>query len=203
MHFCILAIQVMAKNKNLIKNSNQNFKLFGRPSMFIGIYILIGAFFIQETISGFTTDGSPFGFLTVNFLEGFIFIITLLVFLFSLLALFFGNRKHQRKIGNKIWNRNSKKSMWLFIFLIALFYFVLIYLLRIGEEQLIIPAFLIGYGLVLMALNFSKSKALYYFSALSIFLGILSLYTNGINFYLLMCLGVTHIIYGLLTRKSA
>ncbi len=192
----------MAKNRNLIKNSNQNFKLFGRPSIFIGIYILMGAFLIQETISGFKSDGSPFGFLTVNFLEGFIFIITLLVFLFSLLALFFGNRKHQRKIGNKIWNRNSKKSMWLFIFLIALFYFVLLYLLRMGEEQLVIPAFLIGYGLVLMALNFSKSESLYYFSALSIFLGILSLYTNGINFYLLMSLGVVHIIFGIFTKKS-
>ncbi len=192
----------MAKNRNLIKNSNQNFKLFGRPSIFIGIYILIGAFLIQETISGFTTDGSPFGFLTVNFLEGFIFIITLLVFLFSLLALFFGNRKHQRKIGNKIWNRNSKKSMWLFIFLIALFYFVLFYLLRMGEEQLLIPAFLIGYGFFLMALNFSKSKSLYYLSMFSVLAGIISLYTNGINFYLLMSLGVAHVIFGFFNKKS-
>ena len=192
----------MAKNKNLIKNTSYNFRLRKRPSIFIGVYFLLGTFLIQTIISGFVTDSSPFGFLTVNFLEGFIFIITLLVVLLSLLALFFGNRKHQRKIGNKIWNKNSRRSMWLLIFLIVLFYFVLFYLLRMGEEHFIISTFLIGYGFILIALNFSKSKSLYYLSMFSIVAGIFSLYTNGISFYLLMSLGVAHIFYSILTKEN-
>ncbi|WP_347174158.1 hypothetical protein [Polaribacter uvawellassae] len=192
----------MAKNRNLIKNTNFNFVLKGRPSIFIGIYILIGALLIKTTIEGFSTDASPFGFLTVNFLEGFIVIITVLIVLFSMLALFFGNRRFQRKIGNKVWNRNSKKSILFLIVLIALLYLVLFYLLRIGEEQFIIPAFLIGYGCILMILNFSKSIPLYYFSMICVLLGIIALYTNGINFYLLMSLGISHIFYGLFTIKA-
>ncbi len=192
----------MAKNKNLIKNRNFNFTLKGRPSIFIGIYFLIGAFLIKTTIKGFSTDGSPFGFLTVNFLEGFIVIITVLVVLFSMLALFFGNRRLQRKIGNKIWNRNSKTSILFLIILITLLYLTLFYLLRIGEEQFLIPAFTIGYGCILMILNFSKSIALYYFSMFCFLLGIIALYTNGMNFLLLMSLGVAHIFYGFLTRKA-
>jgi hypothetical protein len=192
----------MAKNRNLIKNTNFNFALKGRPSIFIGFYILMGAFLIKTTIEGFSTDGSPFGFLTVNFLEGFIVIITVLVVLFSMLALFFGNRRNQRKIGNKIWNRNSKKSIFLLIVLLTLLYFIEFYFLRIGEEQFLIPAFLIGYGCILMILNFSKSTALYYFSMICILLGIIALYTNGMNFYLLMSLGVAHLFYGFFTRKT-
>ncbi|WKD84925.1 hypothetical protein KCTC32516_00261 [Polaribacter huanghezhanensis] len=192
----------MAKNRDLIKNTNFNFSLKGRPSIFIGIYILMGALLIKTTIEGFSTDGSPFGFLTVNFLEGFIVIITVLVVLFSMLALFFGNRKFQRKIGNKIWNRNSKKSMILLIGLLTLLYFIEFYFLRIGEEQFLIPAFLIGFGGVLMILNFSKSTTLYYLSMISVSLGIIALYTNGMNFYLLMSLGVAQIFYGFFTRKA-
>tara|TARA_R110002124_G_scaffold86577_4_gene223717 strand:- start:92 stop:676 length:585 start_codon:yes stop_codon:yes gene_type:complete len=192
----------MAKNRNLIKNTNFNFALSGRPSIFVGIYILVGALLIKMTIKGFTTDSSPFGFLTVNFLEGFIVIITILVVLFSMLALFFGNRRFQRKIGNKIWNWNSKKSIFLLIVLLTLLYFIEFYFLRIGEEQLIIPAFFIGFGCVLMILNFNKSIALYYFSMFCFLLGIIALYTNGMNFYLLMTLGIAHVFYGFFTRKA-
>ena len=119
-----------------------------------------------------------------------------------MLALFFGNRRFQRKIGNKIWNWNSKKSIFLLIVLLTLLYFIEFYFLRIGEEQLIIPAFFIGFGCVLMILNFNKSIALYYFSMFCFLLGIIALYTNRINFYLLMSLGVAHIFYGFFTRKA-
>ncbi|WP_409233100.1 hypothetical protein [Polaribacter gochangensis] len=193
---------MMAKNKNLIKNTSFNFTLRGRPSIFIGIYILIGALLIKTTIEGFSTDSSPFGFLTVNFLEGLIVIITVLVVLFSMLALFFGNRRLQRKIGNKIWNQNSKTSILFLIILITLLYFIEFYFLRIGEEQFLIPAFLIGYGCILMILNFSKSIVLYYFSMFCFLLGIITLNTNGMNFHLLMSLGVAHIFYGFFTRKA-
>lgn len=191
----------MAKNKNLIRNSTFNFQLKGRPSIFIGFYILLGTLLIQLTIEGFTTDGSPFGFLTVNYLETFIFIITLLVFLLSLLGLFFGNRRFQRKIGNKIWNRNSKKSIWVLILLVTLLYSSLFYLLRIGEEQFIISTFLIGYGFILMILNFSKTIILYLFSIASILLGFIPLFVDGTGYYSLIILGVSHFVFAYLNRS--
>jgi hypothetical protein len=189
----------MAKNKNLIKNTAYNFKLIKRALFFIGVYIILGALLIKTIINGFSTDSSPFGFLTVNFLEYFITIITLLVFLFSLLALFFGNRRYQRKIGFKIWNTNSFKSFEMLLFLIVINYLVAFSLLRSGLENYIIPSFLIGYGVVLSILNFSKTASLYYFSVSSFCLGILALFLGfGIDF--LFILGCFHIIYGIKKR---
>ena len=185
----------MAKNRNLIRNVSYNFKLRKRPSRFIGTYIILATFIIQLTINGFTTEASPFGFLTVNYLEYFIIIITILTLLFSLFALFFGNRKHLRKIGFKIWNRNSKKSIFLLLTIFLALFFIELYLLRIGEEVFIIPAFLINYGLFLMVLNFSKSKALYVFSIISIAIGFISLFIDGFGFYSLFIFGASHYMW--------
>ena len=190
----------MAKNKNLIKNTLYNFKLRSRPSFFIGTYIILGSLLIKTVISGFTTDASPFGFLTVNYLESFIFICTLLVVIFSLLAFFFGNRKHERKIGNKIWNRNSKKMMWLLLCLLTILYLFEFYLLRIGQEAFIIPTFIIGYGLLLLALNFSKKTSLYQFSIACFLIGFIPLFIDGFGFYSLITLGISHYIYAYLTK---
>jgi hypothetical protein len=190
----------MAKNKNLIKNTLYNFKLRSRPSFFIGTYIILGSLLIKTVISGFTTDASPFGFLTVNYLESFIFICTLLVIIFSLLAFFFGNRKHERKIGNKIWNRNSKKMMWLLLCLLTILYLFEFYLLRIGQEAFIIPTFIIGYGLLLLALNFSKKTSLYQFSIACFLIGFIPLFIDGFGFYSLITLGISHYTYAYLTK---
>ncbi|GEM_PF-818023 len=192
----------MAKNKKLIKNESYNFRLRKRPTIFIGTYILIGTLFIKTIIKGFSTDSSPFGFLTVNFLEGFIFIITLLVVLFSLLALFFGNRRYQRKIGNKVWNTNSRNQFLLLIVLIILMYVVAFYFLRNGSEQFIIPVFLITYELTLVILNFSKTTALYYFSMVIFLLGILALYIPVSAFIFLFALGISHLIYGIILKRD-
>jgi len=191
----------MAKNRNLIRNTSYNFKLRKRPSLFTGTYIILATLIIKLTIEGFTTEASPFGFLTVNYLESFIVIITVLTFLFSLLALFFGNRKHQRKIGFKLWNRNSKKSLLLVITFVALLYFIEFYLLRIGEEQFIIPTFLIGYGIILMSLNFSRSKMLFIFSMISICIGFIPLFVEGFGFYSLFTLGISHYVFSFVKNK--
>lgn len=192
----------MAKNRNLISNSFYNFKLNGRPSIFIGLYIILGSLLIQSTITGFHTDASPFGFLTVDFFEGFIFIITLLVFLFSLLAIFFGSRRYARRIGNKVWNTNSKKSLWILLSLIIIIYFILIYLLRIGEEVYIIPTFLMNYGFLLLVLNFNKSKEVYYLAMTCFILGLLPLFYPSYGFNSLFILGVAHLVFGLTHKKD-
>lgn len=187
----------MAKNKNLINNTFYNFKLRGRPSILIGLYFILGSIFIQSIIKGFYTDNSPFSFLTVNYFESFITIITLLVFLFSLLALFFSNRRYARKIGNKVWNKNSKKSFWYLLILISGIYASLFFLLQNGLEQYIISAFLILYGFLLVILNFSKGKEIYYLSMVSFSLGLLSLLYIHYGFSSIFILGISHLVLGI------
>lgn len=191
----------MAKNKNLIKNTSYNFKLRSRPSFFIGIYIITTSLLIDMVIVGFTTEASPFSFLTVNFLEFFIFSISLLGITFSLLALFFGNRKHQRRIGYKIWNKNSKKMMWFVFLLLTILYIIAFYLLRTAQEAFIIPTFIISYGILLLILNLSKTITLYLFSIASILIGFIPLFVDGFGFYTLIILGVIHLIYSYLNKK--
>lgn len=192
----------MAKNRNLIKNNLYNFKLRSRSSFFIETYFILGAFLIETVISGFIAVDSPFSFLTVDFLEFFILIVTFLVFLFSTLALFFDSRRNARKIGNKVWNRNSKKMMWLFGLLMILLYIIEFYLLKTGEEAFIIPTFIISYGFLLMILNFSKTKALFVFSMASILIGLSSLFFPNYEFYGLLLLGVSHIVFGIISQKK-
>ena len=192
----------MAKNRNLIKNTSYNFKLRSSTSFFIGTYILLGALLIHTIISGFTIDSSPFSFLTVNFLETFIFIITGICVFFSLLALFFSNRKYERKIGNKVWNKNSRKMVWLLFLLVIILYSIEFYLLRIGEEAFIIPTFILGYGVLLLALNFSKTKALYLFSITCFLIGLVPLFIDGSGRYSLITLGIAHYVYGVTSRNK-
>ncbi len=191
----------MAKNRNLIKNNAYNFKLRSTASFFIGTYFILGIVLIKTIIAGFIAVDSPFSFLTVNFLELCIFIITFLVFLFSILALFFGSRRNTRKIGNKVWNQNSKKMMWLLAILLIVLYGIEFYLLRIGEEAFIIPTFIMGYGILLFLLNFSKTIPIYLFSMACFLIGFVPLFIDGFEFYSLIALGVSHYVYGLSTFK--
>jgi len=192
----------MAKNRNLIRNTSYNFKLRSRPSFFIGTYIIVGSFLINTLLSGFATDSSPFSFLTVTFLELFVITITVLCISFSLFALFFGSRRFQRKIGNKVWNKNSKKMMWILFSLIIILYFVEFYLLRTGEEAFIIPTFIISYAILLLVLNFSKTIPLYQFSIACFLIGFTPLLVDEFGFNALIILGVAHYVYAISQTKK-
>jgi len=194
----------MAKNRNLIKNTRYNFKLRSRPNFFIGTYFILGTQLIKTVISDFSTVDSPFSFLTVNFLEFFIFLITFLVFLFSTLAIFIDSRRYARKIGNKVWNQNSKKLMWYLYILVFILYLIEYYLLRTGEEAFIIPTFIMGYGILLLALNFSKKTPLYLFSIACFLIGFMPLFVDGSGLYSLIILGIGHFVYSifLLNKKE-
>lgn len=191
----------MAKNRNLIANTFHNFKLRKRSSLFIGTYIILGSFFIKYTLSEFITDSSPFGFLTVNYLEDFIFLISIVFVILSILSLFYSNRKYCRKIGNKIWNSKSKKMMWLFFVIILLLYLSLFTLLRNGLENFMIPTFIIGYGIAIILLNFSKTIHLYYFVIATILIGFIPLFISNTNFTSLYMLGITHYLYAYFYKK--
>jgi len=192
----------MAKNRTLIKNSAYNFKLSSRSCFFIVSYFILGTLLIKTVISGFIAVNSPFSFLTVNFLEYFIFSISFLVFLFSILSLFFDSRRKARKTGTKVWNQYSKKMMWILYLLLISFYGCAFYLLRIGEEIFIIPAFIIGYGILLLILNFSKKIQLYQFSIACFLIGFIPLFVDGFGFYSLTILGIAHYIFSFTTKTS-
>ena len=191
----------MAKNKNLIDNHSFNFRLKGTASVLVGIYMLLGATLIKSVLTGFITDDSPLGFLSIENIEIFIGVIIVLVFFFSLLAVFFGSRRTARKLGHNVWNKPSKKSFWLLLSLFFLVYLIGQLLLENGYFNYIVPAFLMCYGFLLSALNYNKHSSLYVLTIVSILLGLLSLFFPSYWEYALMGLGVAHLVFGVSVKN--
>ncbi|MDG2194288.1 MAG: hypothetical protein P8K77_05455 [Polaribacter sp.] len=191
----------MTKNKNLINNHSFNFRLKGTASILIGIYMLLGATLIKAVLTGFITDNSPLGFLSIENIEVFIGLIIVFIFFFSLLAIFFGSRRTARKLGYNVWNKLSKKSCWLLLSLFFLVYLIGHLLLENGYFNYIVPAFLICYGFLLSALNYNKYTGLYVLTIGSLLLGIFSLFIPAYWQYSLISLGLAHIAFGTLVKN--
>ena len=193
----------MAKNKKLINNPFFYFKLRGFTSILVGVYIFLGTILIKTILTGFITDDSPIGFLSIQNLGFFVGFIAFIIFLLSLLAIFFGSRRRARKLGYHIWNKSSKKSFWQSTLLFFFGYIIFYNLLHYGFQNYIVPTFLICYGFFLSLLNYSKYRSLYRFTMVSILLGIWTLYFPMYWNYALMSLGLTHISFGVLVRNDS
>jgi len=191
----------MTKNKHLTDNHSFNFRLKGTASILIGVYMLLGATLIKAVLTGFITDDSPFGFLSIENVEVFIGVIIVLLFFFSLLAVFFGSRRTARKLGHNVWNAPSKKSFWLLLPGCFLIYLIGYLLLENGYFNYIVPAFLICYGFLLSALNYNKYTSLYVLTIISIFIGFFSLFFPSYWQYTLMSLGLAHIVFGVSAKN--
>lgn len=192
----------MKKHKQLVTTTSMNFALRSRPSFFIGTYLIVFALVTRAVLSGFITDASAFSFLTVDLLEMVLLLFSLLLLLFGLLALFFGNRSHLRSMGYALWNRNSKKVMWLLFLLLGIGYTLGLYLLRNGYELYIIPTCIVYYGFMIIGLNFSKHLSLYLFSLCCICIGFLPLCVDSFGLYSIGILGIAHYIFSYIQHRK-
>lgn len=193
----------MDKNKKLIANPFFNFKLRGLSSILIGVYIFIGAISVKELLGGFITDESPIGFLSIENLDMVIGIVTLLVLIFSLLAVFYGSRRNSRKLGHRIWNEPTKKSVWQTIVLFLFGYIIMFSLVNNGYFNYVVPVFLICYGILLSLLNYSKFRPLFKFSITCMLLGVFVALFNDYWAHGLMGLGLMHVVFGILVRNDS
>ena len=172
-----------------------------RTHLFIGSYLFLIPLCIDLILKGFTANGSPISFLTVDLLELSIFAVTCLGAVLAITALYWGHRRHVRAHGGPFWNAHSKKIGALLLFWTLLLYVLAYYHLNSREEQLIIPALLLGYALLIVTVNFSKIRRLYFYSLFSFLLGVLSFLFAGIGFKCLFLLGISHIVFGFFSQK--
>jgi hypothetical protein len=122
----------------------------------------------------------------------------LTVLLLSMLFAFYFSIKKAKKDGKKIMTPISKRLLInLFIPLAAGGIFVVVLLLQ-NYTQLIIPSFLIFYGLALVNAGKFTFGEIYYLGILEIITGLISAFVSdwGLIFWI-FGFGILHIIYGL------
>ena len=87
----------MPKNKNLQPNSEVNFILKGVNSIQIGIYFLLFAYLTKQILSGFISDSSMLGMMSIEIVEVMLISLGIFFVIFSYFALFFSSRRTCRK----------------------------------------------------------------------------------------------------------
>lgn len=192
----------MQKQKQQEGNTAAKVQLAPRTHLFIGSYLFSISLCVDLILTGFTANGSPISFLTADLLELIILVMTGLGVVLAITALFWGHRRHVRAHERAFWNGHSKKMGALLLLGILLLYALAYFQLNSGEEQQIIPSLLLGYALLLVLINFSKRRTLYFFSFLSFLMGILSFGFAGIGFKCLFLLGLSHMVFGFFSQKK-
>mgnify|MGYP000280084344 CR=1 FL=1 len=181
-------------------NFEVNFSLKGNASIQIGIYFLITAFLIKSILNGFLIDDNPLGMLSTEIVEILIIGITFLTFLLSGLALYFKGKRNAKKFQYTLWNPKTKKNFWLLVLSFVGIYLFLILLMNLGHINLIIPTFLLLYGLLVFLNKNKKRKGLLVLTGICILLGVLCMLIPNYWYSSIFILGITHITYGFVVR---
>ena len=190
----------MPKNTYLHDNHEVNLILKGVTSILIGFYLFCGAYLIKSILDGFLIDNHLTGMFSAEIIEFTVLGILFLVFVFSSLALVFAGRRVAKRHQFKLWNAKTKKTAFRYLFLIVFFAILLILLMNAGLIDLITPAFLVAYGLILYLLKDNYRKKQFFLSGLAFALGVLCYFIPGYWSSAISILGIAHMAYGIVVN---
>jgi hypothetical protein len=185
---------------SLHHNSSRNFVLKGFTSILIGIYLMIGAYLGNEILTGFLIDNHPMAFMSPQIIEILIFLITFFVFLFSSLAFLFAGRRKAKKNKYKLWNSETKKLFWKYIFALTFTLLTLYFLTKLGFIETITPVFLVLYSLFILFFRDSKNKNSLLLVLIAMLLGVICFLIPMYWHASLTILGISHITYGVVVK---
>lgn len=189
--------------RGLMERSAKFISISGISGILAGIYALIGAYVGFRTSYGLSEQFS-FGkeFLYGNVLDqgNTLFRLSLIAFTVLFLSIGTGilfSLKKAKKQKQKIWNHVSRSMLTaIAIPLLTGGLFVLI-LLGGGLYDLILPAFLIFYGLALVSGSQYTFKEIKWLGIFEIVLGIVAMQFPGYGYLLwILGFGILHIVYG-------
>jgi hypothetical protein len=177
--------------RKIMEESSRFLSLSGLSGIFPGIIAIAGAlvayFFILN--KGITEPGSVMWELIAD---------AVIVFVLSMIFALYFSIKKAKKDGKKLLTPISKRLLLnLLIPLITGGGLVIVLLLQ-QYTQLIIPCFLIFYGLALVNAGKFTFGEIYYLGILEIITGLISAFVHGWGLiFWIFGFGVLHIIYGL------
>ena len=191
----------MSKNRNLKENISLNFVLRGLNSIQIGLYVLLGAYLLKFLLVGFVSGELPIGMLSIEIIEVLGISSTLLVFIFSSLAVFYSSRRNTRKSGFKVWNKKSKRHFWIFFLLVIGCFTVMKIVHSFGYISFLTPIFLAYLSLFLFFLNTKKKRRYYMLSLVSLLLSGVVFTIPTYWYSAILIMGISFIVYGIMVRK--
>ena len=193
--------QPMGRTRNLQSNTSQNFILRGFNSIQIGLYLLLFAYVLKSLLDGFLSDVSLLGMMSIEVIETVGLSVLTLFILLSGLAVFFSNRRRFRKLGEKVWNKDSKSKMMEY-YVLSILGFVLLFALKNSSFSMYLPtAFLAYLALMLVGLNRKRKKPLILLASISLLLGILSFLIPSYWYSSFLIVGIGFVLYGIMIRK--
>ena len=192
--------------RKFMEESIKFLSLSGLSGVFPGIFALAGAFiawllildkgnFTYEMYNSLPTEATAA-------LRWKMILDALSVLLLSLTAAYYFSSRRAKKSGISFWTPASKRLLInLFIPLLTGGIFAFILLIR-NDIQLIIPVFLIFYGLALISAGKFTFNEVFYLGILEIITGLISAFfpAHGLIFWILG-FGILHIAYGLLVYR--
>ncbi len=194
--------------RKIMEESTKFLSLSGFSGVFIGLFAISGAFVANFLIleSGKISFYNSFFKHAINE-EGSIrwqmIADAFTVLMLSLVTAFYFSLRKAKKSGRSLWTPVSKRLLIsLLIPLITGGSFVLILMIQ-GHIGLIIPVFLIFYGLALINAGKFTYNEVFYLGVLEIITGLVSAFfpAQGLLFWILG-FGVFHIIYGLFMYRK-
>jgi hypothetical protein len=192
--------------RKIMEESTKFLSLSGLSGIFPGLFAIAGALVAHYLIQG---SADKDGYLSLLSGEASpavrwqMMTDALLVLLLSLAAAFYFSIRKARKSGTGFWTPVSKRLLIsLLIPLAAGGCFALILLIR-NEVWLIIPAFLVFYGLGLVSAGRFTYNELFYLGILEIITGLVSAFfpARGLLFWI-AGFGILHIVYGIFMYRK-
>ena len=169
-----------------------------RSKIFVlsGLYALVAIFLTKKLFFNYYFGEEGSNLLPLSFFEIVIFLIALITFILTLISISVIVRRHTNPLS-------FKKR---FHFLIPCFmgWIIIFLLLQQNMSDIVVPASIIIYGLILLNLNRFVTSRLVYFGIAVILLGVISFLIPTNNWlFLTLGFGVFPIVFGLiLLRKS-
>jgi len=194
--------------RKIMEDSTKFLSLSGFSGLFPGLYALAGAciahFMVlgasETSFSGYLNSGPSQQNSEISLKLG---ILALSVLILSIITAFGFSLRKAKRSGQSIWTPVSKRLLnSLFIPLITGGVFALV-LLAQGLIQLVIPVFLIFYGLALINAGKFTFGEIFYLGVLEIITGLLAALfpAQGLMFWTIG-FGVLHIAYGLFLYRK-
>ncbi|RCS28201.1 hypothetical protein DUT90_02540 [Polaribacter sp. WD7] len=181
-------------------NGSVTFVAKGFASILIGIYFLLGAYFIKSTINNLvTTPHSPTVFSDIYL----IVLILFTVLLCCSLTLFIFAKKLAKERQVLLYNISSKKTVTIYTIGIILLFLSSLMLFQYQYFEYVTPVFLLLYALWLLVMKNKLRKDFKMISILCFFLAIICFLIPSYWYSSLSLLGIAHITYGVITHSKS
>ncbi|WP_321375597.1 hypothetical protein [uncultured Draconibacterium sp.] len=183
--------------RNIMERSSRFLSLSGLSGILVGIYALIGAFFVYRVV--YIQFPSSVRQEYINDTLTSVFIIGITVLILSLFTIYILTVKQAKKEQKPIWGPGSKLLLINLLIPLATGGILTTVLALRGYYGVVSPCFLIFYGLALVnAAKYTRPEILS-LGLVEIVLGLLAAIFPGYGLYFwAIGFGIVHIIYGLM-----